>query len=368
MKLSTLLLCAIAFLSLTSGQGVGKNPEHHPALPIQECSRSGCSTQQTSLVLDANWRWYHDGLLEGATYSISGLSTNGSKARLNFITNGNVGSRSYLLQGNNYRMFKLLNKEISFEVDVSTLQCGMNGAVYLVQMDQDGGMRRNPRNQAGAAYGTGYCDAQCPKDQFTGSRACCMEMDLWEANKISTAFTAHACSAEGVNANASCASIGCSYNTYALGNHGYYGPGSGFTVDSTKPMTVVTQFVTHDNTPSGNLVRINRFYVQNGRAIKNAAFSGRDFLSDAQCREGGLNLEQLGKSLRSGMALSFSLWTGDMTWLDSGNSGTCSPNDEQYAKVITHKDAFMSVGNIRVGDIGTTTPRGRQLESASLHH
>ena len=29
-------------------------------------------------------------------------------------------------------------------------------------MDADGGMSRFPGNKAGAKYGTGYCDAQCP--------------------------------------------------------------------------------------------------------------------------------------------------------------------------------------------------------------
>ena len=31
-------------------------------------------------------------------------------------------------------------------------------------MDADGGMARHPQNKAGAALGTGYCDAQCPQD------------------------------------------------------------------------------------------------------------------------------------------------------------------------------------------------------------
>ena len=57
-------------------------------------------------------------------------------------------------------MFKLLNKEFSFDVDVSRLPCGLNGALYFVQMDHDGGMSRFPSNKAGAKYGTGYCDAQ----------------------------------------------------------------------------------------------------------------------------------------------------------------------------------------------------------------
>lgn len=31
-------------------------------------------------------------------------------------------------------------------------------------MDADGGMSKYPNNKAGAKYGTGYCDSQCPRD------------------------------------------------------------------------------------------------------------------------------------------------------------------------------------------------------------
>lgn len=62
-----------------------------------------------------------------------------------------------------YQVFHLLNKEISFQVDPSTLVCGLNGALYFVGMDADGGTARYPTNLAGAEYGTGYCDAQCPR-------------------------------------------------------------------------------------------------------------------------------------------------------------------------------------------------------------
>ena len=63
-----------------------------------------------------------------------------------------------------YQMFNLLNQEFTFDVDMSQLPCGLNGAVYFVQMDADGGMGRFSNNKAGAKYGTGYCDTQCPHD------------------------------------------------------------------------------------------------------------------------------------------------------------------------------------------------------------
>ena len=36
-------------------------------------------------------------------------------------------------------MFHLLNQEFAFDVDVSNLPCGLNGALYFVAMDPDGG-------------------------------------------------------------------------------------------------------------------------------------------------------------------------------------------------------------------------------------
>ena len=64
----------------------------------------------------------------------------------------------------------------------------------------------------GAPYGTGYCDAQCPHDaKWINGEAncndwsdglghygsCCQELDIWEANSISTAYTNHPCDTTG---------------------------------------------------------------------------------------------------------------------------------------------------------------------------
>lgn len=44
-------------------------------------------------------------------------------------------------------MFNLLNREFTFDVDVSTLDCGLNGALYFVSMDSDGGAGKYPTNK-----------------------------------------------------------------------------------------------------------------------------------------------------------------------------------------------------------------------------
>lgn len=147
-----------------------------------------------------------------------------------------------------YKVFQLKGMEFTFDVDVSNLDCGLNGALYFVTMDADGGMSKYPTNKAGAAYGTGYCDAQCPRDlKFIAGEAnnvgwnatdvnsgngdfgsCCSEMDIWEANKMSAAYTPHVCDTTGATkctANDTCTrntglcdGDGCDFNSYRMGN------------------------------------------------------------------------------------------------------------------------------------------------------
>lgn len=70
-----------------------------------------------------------------------------------------------------YQMFTLMNNEFTFDVDLSKLDCGLNGALYFVAMDADGGTAKYSTNKAGAKYGTGYCDAQCARDlKFVGGK------------------------------------------------------------------------------------------------------------------------------------------------------------------------------------------------------
>lgn len=56
-------------------------------------------------------------------------------------------------------------------------------------------------------------------------------------------------------------------NPFRNGNKNFYGPGSNFQIDTTKPLKVITQFITVDNTDTGELQSIKRFYVQNGKKI-----------------------------------------------------------------------------------------------------
>ena len=81
-----------------------------------------------------------------------GVTSDGKGITLKFVTQGpystNIGSRMYLLAPgeDEYQIFKLKNREFTFDVDVSELPCGLNGALYFVEMDYDGGMENYPTN------------------------------------------------------------------------------------------------------------------------------------------------------------------------------------------------------------------------------
>ena len=324
-----------------------------------------------------------------------------------------------------YQMFHLKNQEFTFDVDVSNLPCGLNGALYFVQMDEDGGLSKYETNTAGAEYGTGYCDAQCPHDlkyidgvtntvdwvpsatdanSGTGKYGtCCVEMDIWEANSISTAFTPHACSVkeqtkcEGVDCGDNpdhrfdgvCDKNGCDFQTYRLGNETFFGPGASFTLDATKPMTVTTRFVTDDNTADGKLVEIQRFYTQNGKVINTPSMmvgnkGPFNSVSKDYCEaEVGLfqdktnfiekgGMDSMGDAFDKGMVLVMSLWDDhsvDMLWLDAtyptdgkakgSKRGSCSITSGDPTQVESQSaDSYVKYMNIKFGDIGSTTKSG----------
>ncbi|KAG8917799.1 hypothetical protein FRC01_002204 [Tulasnella sp. 417] len=379
-------------------------PEVHPPLSWQKCNSSGiCVAQAGKIVLDADWRWYHqnwnptyscyDGtwhtdifaseetmnqacVLEGIPgYSEFGITTSSNSLRLQFVTQGpqsrNVGSRVYLMADDNtYAIFKPLAQEITFDVDMSNLPCGIAADIHFAEMAADGGIAESGGwNTAGAKYGTGYCGAQCPRDvKFIKGHlnvyewvpippnsgigrygSCCAEMDLWQANSFSTAMTAHPCMINGrlrceegqcggsaPDSDWFCDPHGCDFNPYRMGNPSFYGTGN--TIDTTKKFTVVTQFITDSGTPSGSLVEIRRKYVQNGAPIPNpyvdvpGVSPAFDSITSAYCDQQKLafgdiqifqskgGLDALGQALSRGMVLVLSIYDdrdANMLWLDS---------------------------------------------------
>lgn len=218
-------------------------------------------------------------------------------------------------------------------------------------------------------------------------------MDIWEANLDAAAYTPHPCKvttqtrcesdadcgAGDANRHSGlCDPDGCDFNSFRMGNTDFYGTGK--TVDSSKPFTIVTQFVTDDGTDTGTLSRINRFYVQGGTVIPNSAsaVTGVDpvnHISDDFCKQqktafgdenyfatvGGL--AGMGKSLKN-MVLVLSVWDDhavSMNWLDSNfpttspatspgvARGRCDPTAGDPKTIESaHPDASVIYSNIKV--------------------
>jgi cellulase len=192
--MSSYKLLAATLLGLVAAQTPGTTPEVHPKLTTWKCTKAGgCTSKNTAVVIDSATHWIHQRnntalgcgnwgsgadpaacpdektcaqncIMEGISdYKDFGVTTEGGKMRLDMYnpTGGVASPRLYLLAEDekNYEMLQLTGNELSFDVDVSKLPCGMNGALYLSEMKADGG--RSELNPGGASYGTGYCDAQC---------------------------------------------------------------------------------------------------------------------------------------------------------------------------------------------------------------
>ncbi|KAJ7816786.1 glycoside hydrolase [Mycena olivaceomarginata] len=438
MSRSSFLFLA-ALLPATLSQLAGTNTaENHPALTWQKCTGTGVRLHCDRR---ANWRWLHQGTngftncYTGNTWNTTacpdgktcaancaldgtyGISTSGNALTLKFVTVGqqpNIGSRVYLMAPGGtaqYQTFNFQNQEFTFDVDVSQLPCGLNGALYFSQMDADGGVAKsNGNNKAGPKYGTGYCDAQCPRDiKFINgvansagwaaspndsrssflSGSCCPEMDVWAYlhSPLSTlgqsTCTGAACSAANsygtLPTQGTCDQAGCDFNSYRMGDTTFYGPG--LTVDTARRLPW-----SRNSVIGSPITEIKRFYVQNGNVIpnSNSQISGAtgNSITDSFCAaqktafgdtntfasKGGL--AGMSKAASAGMVLVMSIWddhTANMLWLDAPyppnkspsspgvTRGTCSassgaPTDVESASA----NAQVIYSNIKFGSINST--------------
>jgi cellulose 1,4-beta-cellobiosidase len=221
-------------------------------------------------------------------------------------------------------------------------------------------------------------------------------MDIWESNNAATAYTPHSCNVTGTYAcsgdlcssSGVCDQAGCDFNPYRMGNKRFYGPDSTNIVDTSRKVTVVTQFHTTDNTSTGTLSAISRVYIQDGIVIANSAVNITNMekqtpIDDEYCdaelatfggsgafqRQGGM--AQIGDALGRGMVLVFSIWMdhgeSGMLWLDGtfpltsngtelgsvrGPCGQTSGNNTMITN--TYPDAKVVFSAIKVGELGST--------------
>mmetsp|Transcript_20152 Transcript_20152/g.65105 ORF Transcript_20152/g.65105 Transcript_20152/m.65105 type:complete len:497 (-) Transcript_20152:158-1648(-) len=276
------------------------------------------------VVLDANYRWLYDSAskscssanesaqescyLQGSdkesyqgTYGIFvGADPESTEVGLGYAALGqyastpNYGSRVFVTdmsaEGGGYYLFKLINRELSFTINLRNVPAGMNAAVYLVM-------------------------------------SCCPEMDLFEGNRLAAAMTAHPCAAavqstcdtSAGKCTNPCDTDGADTNLFRR-----HGPGHAFfeLIDTQKPIKVRTQFFADD---MGLLARILQTYEQSGRSFSmNITDAG---VADQKRTFGEANvfaavggLAQMGSALEKGMVLTLAIWSdagANMNWLDS---------------------------------------------------
>merc|ERR1719220_1907519 len=188
-----------------------------------------------------------------------------------------------------------------------------------------------------------------------------------------------------------CDKDGCDINPFRMGNASdkkFYGRGPEFTINTLKPMTVVTQFITRDGTDTGDLVEIRRFYKQDGKIIHSPPTTilgdkAADSITDQFCddkkelfedindfqRKGGN--KAMGQSLDRGQVLALSLWDDvevNMLWLDSAYPldkprnqsgvlrGMCPGGESTTPTYVRNKypDGYVKFANAAIGEIGST--------------
>merc|ERR1711872_885743 len=109
------LLCTAITACL--GQNVGHEKKNvNPPLQLEECTgKEECTVVKTKVTMDQNWRWVHD--VNGYENCYTGNQWDSGKC-----PDPETCSRNCAVDGID---------------DVSQLGCGLNGAVYFVEMDAD---------------------------------------------------------------------------------------------------------------------------------------------------------------------------------------------------------------------------------------
>lgn len=192
----TVIISLLLRLSVVVAQTPDNTTDAHPKLTTYKCTTDGgCIAQTSALVLDSSQHTIYQrsdpsqncgdyGAAPNVTvcpdqetcqqncaiagipdYTSRGVYTNGSDMTLIMLgENGTENSpRVYLMNEaeDAYEVLQLTGQEFTFDVDMAKLPCGMNSALYLVEMEGKGGQDSSDLSVAGAPFGTGYCDAQC---------------------------------------------------------------------------------------------------------------------------------------------------------------------------------------------------------------
>lgn len=202
-------------------------------------------------------------------------------------------------------------------------------------------------------------------------------MDIWEANSRATHIAPHTCSVKGVyectgaecGRDGVCDEPGCGWNPYRIDDGDHYGAGPGFKVDTTRKLTVVTQFPADKK---GNLLSIVRLYVQDGKIIRSETVNkpglpAVDRMTQEFCDATGAGpftrlggMVGMGQAMSRGMVLAMSVWWdagGNMQWLDGAatGAGPCDATEGNPLNVVkVQPKPEVSFSNMRWGEMDST--------------
>lgn len=190
-----------------------------------------------------------------------------------------------------FYQFKLMDKTIQYTLDLSNVGCACNAALYLVSMPA-----YNISQEADPTRCNDYyCDANKVCDDY------CPEIDLCEANNRNIHVTPHQCDAPDGKYYAHCDGGGYSKSAYSI-NPASFGPGSNYTIDTTREFNISHKF----QSSGGTLVEVTNTMSQGTNSFT-MVHDKADYL------------KPLTGPINNGMVLVMSYWgnTGSgMSWLD----------------------------------------------------
>jgi cellulose 1,4-beta-cellobiosidase len=139
-------------------------------------------------------------------------------------------------------------------------------------------------------------------------------------------------------------------------------------MDTSKKLTVVTQFISDNGSQNEILKEVRRSDLQNGNVLETVATIqiGKLYntIENDSCMNGSVEDDtymHLGgyaaftKSLRMGAILTMSFWTdGSMRWLDEIDGWPCTSPGGKDAVIAKNKNSFVEFSKIQYVDINTT--------------
>eukprot|EP00428_Durinskia_dybowskii_P005127 CAMPEP_0170306928 /NCGR_PEP_ID=MMETSP0116_2-20130129/53868_1 /TAXON_ID=400756 /ORGANISM="Durinskia baltica, Strain CSIRO CS-38" /LENGTH=601 /DNA_ID=CAMNT_0010559039 /DNA_START=74 /DNA_END=1878 /DNA_ORIENTATION=+ len=187
--------------------------------------------------------------------------------------------------GTDYTRFPLVGSRFSVDVDLGNpgASCGCNVALFFISAP----------SAKKSEWGNYYCDANC-----VGGN-CCAEFDLMEMNVHSLVVTSHTCTdyqKPPFNSQPWACDHAGGPSVYFGNGKLDYGPGAGFTIDSTKKFKYIIEFPEEDGILRGNVTLVQ------GEVKVSARME---------------NLESMRAAFSDGMALDADSWFAEnILWLD----------------------------------------------------